>query len=195
MKHREHNKMSDLDLLVLLKMGDRLAFDEIYRRYVNALYALAYRYIKNADDVADLVQQVFVKLWLMHLEVNTSVNIKSYLFAMTRNLILNFIRDNNTRLKHNYVIAQQRGETDDLYEFAAKRNIVKELLAAIDKLPSQQKRVALYRCEGFSNMEISKMMNLSLNTINTHYKQCLINLKKELATILNILILFIIRYL
>lgn len=188
---KEYQKKSDIDLLVLLKIGDKNSFNEIYNRYRDKMYTLAFRYIKDREESADIVQKVFVKIWVMHAELNSSINIKSYLYTMTRNALLNYIRDNTSRLKHNYMILQQKGDEDDIYELAARKSAVRELLMAIKKLPMQQQKVAMYRCEGFSNMEISKKMNLSLNTINTHYKQCLINLKKELGSILYIVLYLI----
>lgn len=193
MKNREYQKMGDSELLIFLNKGDKMAFDEIYRRYIDKLYTLAYRYVKSRDDSADIIQQVFLKIWVIHNELDISINIKNYLFAMTRNALLNYIRDNTTKLRHNYIIAQQKGEEDDIYELAARKNAVRELLGAIDGLPLQQRKVALYRCEGLSNVEISKKMNLSLNTINTHYKQSLINLKKVLVNVLKILVLLLVK--
>lgn len=112
---------------------------------------------------------------------------------MTRNSVLNYVRDHNTALQHNYQIVQQRGHIeDDIFAQAEKHGEIKELFAAIDKLPEQQKKVAQFRCEGFSNKEIAKMMNLSLNTVNSHYKSSLKNLKKHLSYIVDFVLIFIV---
>ncbi|MGM9735077.1 MAG: RNA polymerase sigma factor [Candidatus Cryptobacteroides sp.] len=184
--------LGDMELIVLLGRGDKSAFTEIYNRYISQLYTLAYRYIKDEDVTKDILQQVFEKLWTIRKGISPSVQIRSYLYAMTRNAVMNYIRNNRTALQHNYVIAQSRGDfEDDIYEKADAQGRVDELMNAIGKLPEQQRKVALYRCEGLSNSEIARIMSLSLNTVNSHYMQCLKNLKRILNTFVDSLIIFV----
>lgn len=185
-------ELNDMELIVLLGRGDKSAFTEIYNRYISQLYTLAYRYIKDEDVAKDILQQVFEKLWMIRGGISPTLQIKSYLYAMTRNAVMNYIRNNRTALQHNYVIAQRRGDIEeDIYEKAEAQGRVDELMDAIGKLPEQQRKVALYRCEGLSNVEIAKLMNLSLNTVNSHYMQCLKNLKRILNTFVDSMILFV----
>lgn len=189
----DYSLMTDSELVLLIKEGNRGAFTAIYNRYVRLLYTLIMRYVKNHDDSQDILQFVFEKLWLIRTDLNPSMPIKNFLYAITRNSVLNYIRDHNTALQHNYQITQQRGNIeDDIFAQAEKYGEIKELFTAIDKLPEQQKKVAMLRCEGFSNKEIAKMMKLSLNTVNTHYKSCLKNLKKHLAYIVEFILILIV---
>lgn len=189
----DYSLKTDYELVFLLKDDDRGAFTAIYDRYVRLLYTLIMRYVKNHDDSQDILQFIFEKLWLIRKDLNPEMSIKNFLYAMTRNSVLNYVRDHNTALQHNYQIVQQRGHIeDDIFAQAEKYGEIKELFAAIDKLPEQQKKVAQFRCEGFSNKEIAKMMNLSLNTVNSHYKSCLKNLKKHLSYIVDFVLIFIV---
>lgn len=188
----EYQHLSDSMLVSLMKKGDRYAFTEIYGRYIRQLYTLTFRYIKNDDDTQDILQQLFEKLWVIKEGLGETVQIRSYLYAMARNSVLNYMRNNKNALQHNYIMVQQRGDiADDLYAKAEEKGMMEELIAAIKKLPEQQRKVAMYRCEGLSNNEIAKLMNLSLNTVNSHYKQCLKNLKKFLAFVADSLVIFI----
>ena len=189
----DYSLKTDSELVSLLKEDDRSAFTAIYERYVRLLYTLIMRYVKNHDDSQDILQFIFEKLWLIRKDLNPEMPIKNFLYAMTRNSVLNYVRDHNSALQHNYQIVQQRGQIeDDIFAQAEKHGEIKELFAAIDKLPEQQRKVAQFRCEGFSNKEISKMMGLSLNTVNTHYKACLKNLKKHLSSIVEFILIFIV---
>ena len=189
----DYSLKTDYELVFLLKDDDRGAFTAIYDRYVRLLYTLIMRYVKNHDDSQDILQFIFEKLWLIRKDLNPEMPIKNFLYAMTRNSVLNYVRDHNSALQHNYQIVQQRGQIeDDIFAQAEKHGEIKELFAAIDKLPEQQRKVAQFRCEGFSNKEISKMMGLSLNTVNTHYKACLKNLKKHLSFIVEFILIFIV---
>ncbi len=189
----DYSLKTDYELVFLLKDDDRGAFTAIYDRNVRLLYTLIMRYVKNHEDSQDILQFIFEKLWLIRKDLNPEMSIKNFLYAMTRNSVLNYVRDHNTALQHNYQIVQQRGHIeDDIFAQAEKHGEIKELFAAIDKLPEQQKKVAQFRCEGFSNKEIAKMMNLSLNTVNSHYKSCLKNLKKHLSYIVDFVLIFIV---
>lgn len=188
----EYRDLEDQELVALLKTGDKIAFTAIYERYVRVLYTLVIRYVKNREDTLDILQVTFEKLWMLKEELIPSMSIKSYLYTMTRNAVLNYVRNRNNALIHNYKIVQQRGEIeDDIYLQAEQRGEIQELFAAINQLPEQQKKVAQYRCEGFSNKEIAQIMGLSLNTVNSHYSQCLKNLKKKLSYIVEFILVFI----
>ena len=188
----EYRNLEDQELVTLLKTGDKIAFTVIYERYVRVLYTLVVRYVKNREDTLDILQVTFEKLWMLKEELIPSMSIKSYLYTMTKNAVLNYVRNQNNALIHNYKIVQQRGEIeDDIYLQAEQRGEIQELFAAINQLPEQQKKVAQYRCEGFSNKEIAQMMGLSLNTVNSHYSQCLKNLKKKLSYIVEFILVFI----
>ena len=188
----EYRDLEDQELVALLKTGDKIAFTAIYERYVRVLYTLVIRYVKNREDTLDILQVTFEKLWMLKEELIPSMSIKSYLYTMTRNAVLNYVRNRNNALIHNYKIVQQRGEIeDDIYLQAEQRGEIQELFAAINQLPEQQKKVAQYRCEGFSNKEIAQIMGLSLNTVNSLYSQCLKNLKKKLSYIVEFILVFI----
>lgn len=52
-----------------------------------------------------------------------------------------------------------------------------EFKHAIESLPSQQKKIVLYKFEGYSNEEIAELMNISSSTIRSHWRYA----KKSLA--------------
>ena len=67
----------------------------------------------------------------------------------------------------------------------------KELEEAIGQLPPQQRKVAELRKEGLSNAEIAKRMNLSVNTINVHYRLMLNSLRNKFGHLVSLIILYV----
>ncbi len=188
----KYSSAEDNDLLLWLKQGDCEAFNEIYSRYHAMLYTLGMRYIKSRPDVEDILQQIFVKLWTSRNVIYVTTNLRSYLFAMTKHALINYIRDNTTALQHNYKLVQQRPNyDDDLYTYADKHHLHDILHIGIQQLPPQQKLIATMRCEGYSNQEIAKKLNLSINTINTHYRACVRNLKQLLDSFVKLIVIVI----
>lgn len=192
--HREGFKeLDDKELLERLRNDDRGAFSCIYGKYHAELYTFAMRYLKNRHDVEDVIQHVFVKFWTIREALLVNSNLRGYLYAMTRHQIMNFIRNSNNALQHNYKITQQQPKyDDDLYMYAERNHLTELLAVAIETLPPQQRTVASLRCEGYSNQEIAQKMNLSIHTVNTHYKTCLKTLKAHFASILKLVIFYLI---
>lgn len=185
--------MTDKELMCLLDNGGREnrleIFDLLYKRHHRTMYQYSLRLLKSPEASSDIVQDVFIKLW-EHMEyISPEVNVKAYLYSMVRNRVINYIRDNRNRLIHNYRILQETGTVEEmrlisLYEDNSRR---KEVTEAFNLLPPQQRKVMRERFEGKTNREIAKEQNLSLSTVNIHYRLGL----KTLKNVLKILILLI----
>lgn len=155
--------------------------EQLYISMKSSLVDLAFRYIKDRDCAEDIVQSVFLKLCQEKITVPGSI--KAYLIIMTKNAVLNYIRDNNKIVTSNYIEAQ-RDVVDDYYSLIEKKEKEDELMSAIDLLPARQREIAILRCSGFSNKEISERLSLSLNTVNSQYRTLRFRLKAVLSEVL-----------
>ena len=54
---------SDVDLVRLAQRGDRHAFGRLVRRHQRRVFAIGLRWLRNAEDADDLVQETFVRAW------------------------------------------------------------------------------------------------------------------------------------
>lgn len=186
----DYGTVDERTLLERLRKGDRAAFDAIYRRYHAKLYTQAVRYLKNRADAEDAVQQLFVKLWGVREALFVTQNLQGYLYAMLKHLVLNHIRNNVNALQYNYRIVQKQPQyDDDLYTYAERHHRTELLQQAIAQLPPQQRTVTAMRCEGYSNREIAARLNLSIHTVNTHYRESVKTLKGWLANTIKLLII------
>lgn len=190
-KDNSYSELEDKDLMLLVAEGDREAFTCLYHRYFYYLFTLAMRYIKDESEAEDVLQQVFIKLWQMRDSGVIKDNVRGYLFAMTRNSIMNYVRDKNRLLQRNYRLSQEISEEEqDIWVMADKNDLISEMKKAIDGLPPQQKRVANLRCEGLSNQEIASRLHLSLNTVNSHYTKGLKALKTALSALMSLTLIY-----
>ena len=113
-----HPDQPDDMLLSRLQNGDEKAFTAIYERYNKMLYVLAYKYLKDTFLAEDIVQQVFLKLWESRSLFVGSVHLRNYLYTMTKNLVLNEIRDNFSDMEKNYAVIQNAPEFEDKLQSA-----------------------------------------------------------------------------
>ena len=187
-----HDK-DDEHLLRLLRQGNKDAFTCIYERYHKMLYALSYKYLKSQAVAEDAVQHVFVKLWEHHADIIVMINLRNYLYSMTKNYILNHIRNAHSAVAHNYRIAQVTGAVEDnLFETIERKELRAMFYRAVKLLPPQKKEICLLKMEGrLSNQEIADKMELSVNTVKTHYAQAIKLLRAAMSKMFQLTGLFI----
>ena len=165
----------DHTLFILLRKRDKEAFSMIYRKYHRYLYALAMKYLKNTHLAEDAVQHVFVKLWESTHDIHIEVNLKNYLYTMTKNYILNYIRDNKTKVTLSYEQAQfDMPEEEDILRTMEERQMKELRYRGIDLLPPQKKEVCRRKLEtDDSNQQIAEKMGVSVHTVKSHYQESL----------------------
>lgn len=84
---RQSKEEIDRELLNRLNQGDESAFETIYRKYNAWIYNFANSLLFDKSLTEDLTQNVFLKIWEKHEQINPDDNFESYLFAIARNLI------------------------------------------------------------------------------------------------------------
>ena len=175
----------DEHLLRLLRQGSKDAFTCIYERYHKMLYALSYKYLKSRVATEDAVQHVFVKLGAHRADLTIMANLRSYLYAMTKNYVLNYIRNEQSAVRHSYRMAQTAGAVEDnLLETIERKELMAAFYQAITLLPAQKKEICLLKMEGkLSNQEIADKMQLSVNTVKTHYAQAIKLLRAAMSRV------------
>lgn len=193
MQHRlnQYLDADDNELFALISEGDYSAFTLVYHKYHKLLYVLAYRYLLNQPMAEDVVQQIFTCFWEYRSELTIGVSLKNYLYTMTKNHVLNLIRNQNTALIKNYELSQTISNTEDNFvEKLEEKEMMSLFYQAVDSLPIQKRQVCLMKIrEELSNQEIAEKMNLSVNTIKTHYSEALKMLRAHLSKLLIIVAL------
>lgn len=166
----------DAALFLLIKKRDKEAFTAIYNKYHKYLYMLAERYLRNEEMAAEVVQQVFVKLWETLHNINIEINLKNYLYTMTKNHILNSIRSNKEIISLSYENAQIeiKDDTGDFLKLIEEKQLLSVLHRGIESLPPQKQLICNKKInENKSNLEIADEMGLSVHTVKAHYQEAI----------------------
>lgn len=174
--------LNESDLIMALHSDSQDAFTHIYNMYVEILYTIAYKYLKDQDMAKDATQQIFLKLWELRHSISIEISIKNYLFTMTRNHILNEIRNNTSAMEKNYQIAQETSEfEEDITSSLEEDEVSKELYSCISSLPEQKRMVCLYKIrDGLSNQEIADKIGITIPTVKSHYTQAIKILRNKM---------------
>jgi len=171
------------NLLEQFMAGKRSAFEYIYMEYSPKVYRFALRYMMNSNDVEDIVQDVFIRLWDARMSINPALNFDNYLFTITRNLIFNRYREqiNEVYFQDN-VLASLEKEYYMLEDEIITQDLSQDIDKIVDQLPPKQQEVFnLSRRQMFTYKEISAKLGISEKTVESHIYQALKTIRKEIA--------------
>ena len=146
------------------KSGDVGAFEAMYRRTSDRVYAVCLRMTGDSERATELVQDVFVRVWERLASFRGDSLFTTWLHRLTVNLVL---QDRRTRGRRE---AREIGSADlERYGRVAKRAMpgtCVDLERAIAGLPEKARRVLVLRdIEGYKYDEIARMTGVSLGTV------------------------------
>ena len=172
--------------LEALGEGDHEAFNMLFMSYHSLVKRFLFGFIKEEDEVLDLAQEVFIKVWTHRKSAASADSFKAYLFRMARNELYNYYKLNAIHENHLERYYQQSVWVDDLME---ERILAEELGLlldiAVENMPPQRKQIfKMSRKEGLSNEEISLKLNINKRTVENHITQALADLRKVLKIVL-----------
>jgi RNA polymerase sigma-70 factor (ECF subfamily) len=175
--------LSDFELVKRLQTGDVEAFDLIYDRYSGKLYLFSMKYLRSHEESEELIQSVFIKIWVNHKNLIKESSFKSYLYTITYNDICKTFRRRDYQKRFIEEILYTRSHsTSEIEEGIDYRSVLDRVEKVIDKLPERQKTIfQKSRQEGKSTKEIGKELNLSPGTIDNYISETLKTIRNSLT--------------
>jgi RNA polymerase sigma-70 factor (family 1) len=181
--------------LLLLKVseGDENAFGYLFKTYSNSLSYFILRLTESEQLTQEIVQDVFVKIWINRGALPAVSCFKAYLFTIARNHAFNCLKQiarekNRKREWVNDVLNLAVATTEESAGFDSGKLIDE----AIELLPPRQKNVYLMsREQGIRQEEIARQLNISLETVKKHMVLALRFLKHHLRSNSSFLLFFI----
>ncbi len=149
---------------------------EIYTRHVNTIYRICYTYMKNSSDTEDIVQETFIRLIKFGGSYESEEHEKAWLIRTAANLC----KDN---LKHWWRRRENLEEYQTLQVDDTKKD---DTLEVVMSLPDKYKTVVyLYYYEGYTSVEISKILSKPQSTIRNYLHEARNILRTKLGSDLN----------
>lgn len=177
--------ITEYNLIQALRQGDSDAFHKIYLLYVHKIYNFIKCYVKSDAQSEELVQVVFVKIWENHKNIIQSDSLSGYIYKIAKNCAFNY-------LKHQiYLRAFENNAGDDsqLYDNDLLKKVISKDLEShlskfIDHMPPKRREIfILSRIHGLSYKEIASKLEVSENTVDTHLRLAVKELKNKLKLI------------
>lgn len=154
-------------LIDMMRRGSTHAFDELYRMYVHRLLGFCLQICKTREDAEEIVQDTFVQLWKHRDRIRQSESLKSLLFTIARNRIVNAYRSlANSACYEDYVEHWNILAGEDSSAKLSYQEFVQQLEETLTELPATQSKVVrLSRLEDKNNKEIAQILSLSEQSV------------------------------
>lgn len=166
---------ADNELIENLRKGDVEAFDLVYEKYAQRLYAFSLKYLRSVEETEELVQSVFLKVWENQKNLKKETSFKSYLFTIAYNEICNLFRRRKYQQKFAAETTTENQETADVTEDQVDyQSVLQQVEIIIAQLPEKQKIIFMKsRIEGKSTKEIASELGLSPGTVDNYISEAL----------------------
>jgi RNA polymerase sigma-70 factor, ECF subfamily len=177
---------NDSRLVERIRHGDVAAFEELYRRYWVRLYEFCFRYVRSTDDAADVVQEVFFRIWRGRETWRVVGRLDAYLHSAVRNGAYD-------RLQHAALVHRWRqGAQADAEGLARAAASAEEAIqagevgAAVERalaeLPEKRRAICMLRwVEGLTYAEIAARLGIAEKTVETQIARGLRFLRERAA--------------
>ena len=181
----------DKELLRRLKTDDEVAFRQLYDRYWRPLYAVAYNRLRDASIVEDLIQDLFIDVWVKRRTLLIQQSLRAYLYAAVKNRVLDQIRKSITRENFvQHILATATDLDDTTSHGLACNELDTALKQQVRQLPDQRRLIfELSRYEQLSHAEIAQRLNISPKTVENQLSRALKTLRRGLRELLMLALL------
>lgn len=174
---------TDQEYVECLKKDEFAAFDALFHKYSEKLYAFALSITHDTFAAEEITQLVFIKIWEKRNLINEHLSFKSFLFSIAYHETISWIRkEKSERNRINEFIQISRfhtNETDQTVDFKNIEEIANQL---IEEMP--EKRKAIFRLSrelGYSNKEIADKLEISIKTVENQMTSALKYMREKLG--------------
>ncbi|WP_186755043.1 RNA polymerase sigma factor [Echinicola salinicaeni] len=170
---------ADNALFEKVRLGDHIAFNNLYDRFWELMYGAAYARVKSCDLAKDIVQEIFVDIWNRKKTIKIRSTVKVYLLTAVKYKVFRVI-DELAKLEQ---LDRENGDltyynSNDLLDFEEIYNLI---ALSLDKLPDHHREIfTLSKLGGLSAKEISLRVELEPQSVHNILSKTSKFMRKEL---------------
>ena len=174
--------MTEKQLIQGIRKDDRKCFDEIFRLYYDECFAYTMSLLDDVAATKDILQNMFLKIWLGRDRLDSSRSLKGYLFTAIRREAISWLRLKCNSAKSGESMAEMPDGHGDPFSSVLARETETLLRLAIDNLPPQRRKAfEMSLQENMTAKEIAGKMNLSPRTVEHYIAAAKSEIKKGIS--------------
>lgn len=170
-------------LLKQVSKGDEKAFRALYDAYFNHLSAFVFKMCKSPAATEEIVQDIFVKLWINRHALPQFDSPEAYIFSIARNRTIDYLRRlaRDTDLM-NVLSGEILTDNNDIEEQLNAKDLRRLIEEALGHLSAQKQTIfRLSKDEGLDHDQIAAIMQLSKSTVKNHLSETLRHIREHLS--------------
>lgn len=165
---------SNKSIITALKAGDEQVFDMVYRYYFRKLCAFCSQYVREQEEVEEVVQETMMWLWECRHTLIEDLTLKTLLFTIVKNKALNRVSHFEIRRKVHQEIVDKYKEKFTNPDFYLSDELFRLYEEALKKLPKEyQEAYEMNRKLHLTHKEIAEKLKVSPQTVNYRIGQAL----------------------
>lgn len=168
-----------------IKKGDVRAFKVLFEAFFIPLRNYAMTFLPDEGVCSDIAQESLIKYWERRENFDIIEKVKSFLYVVTKNAVLDEIKHSNV-VKNGRDKISEKGEKviiteEDFSSAMVVCEIFRLLKIELEKLPRRTREVMKMQMEGLSSPAIAEKLGISVDTVKTLKKIANKKLNKTMA--------------
>jgi RNA polymerase sigma-70 factor, ECF subfamily len=186
-RYKEEPETTDHVLIQQALEGNQEAFEKLVNRYKRSIFELIYHYVGEYHETEDILQQVWLQLYLSLATIRPFVHLKPWLITVARNCSMDFLRRKHRLSECQLYFSELEARNEEaeaafvdafpdtsptLEELAERHNLQRELQHAIRSLPRMYCPVVwLFYTGQLNYAEIGRILAMRSSTVKTRFNR------------------------
>lgn len=178
----DSQKYTDEALIKGCLENDRKSQEQLYRKYFGSMLRMVSRYTKDKEASQEIINNGFLRAFKKLNTFTNSGSLEGWLRKLVFHSLSEYFKQHNKYVQLLVFEEPVKAPTTNGAETALHQMYYDDVMKLVNTLPPATKQVfELYAIEGFSHMEISKQVNISIGTSKWHLSTA----RKQLQSLIN----------
>jgi RNA polymerase sigma-70 factor, ECF subfamily len=177
------NPNEDLELFQLVQQDDIPSFNLLFNKYWEKLYVFVYKKLQSEDDAKDIIQNLFISVWMKRHQIDIQTSLESYLFSIARYQLLSFISQAiKTKQKQELLLQTVLPGFEELLSPKQAQQLDLLMQHEVEKLPNRMQQIfTMTLDQNLSIREISLQLHLSEQSVRNQLNIAISKVKTGLG--------------
>jgi len=175
-------KKTDRELVAECLNGNENSFSELVERYKRLIYKIAYRYTQDSDEVNDLVQEAYIKIYKSLSKYDSKYMFSTWCSKVTANICLDHLRRKRIESVPLEEVENFVGSSASPEEYYLSKELSRKLMDAINELPDIYRvPIIMYHQKGMSYKQIAEHLNKPMSIVKNRLFRGRLTLRQNLG--------------
>jgi len=186
------NPYNEKELLLLVAKGDEAAFRQLFLQWNQLLAGYVLRITESRELTEEIVQDVFMKIWMVRETLTGINNFKHFLLVVSRNQAFDVLKKHLQEKERKRIWEKENQSGLYIADNEPATPALSLIDKAIDSLPPRRKEVYLLsRHQRLSYKQIAHRLGISRESVKTHLKLATDSITAFIRSNLDIIVLLI----